>query len=397
MKQLLIIEDIYNSYVEVFRQRLVPKHILQTSFILPFYLGMPDDTILAGLSGLGKHGFIFGFKRVEEKISYDTKGLILTSLPEEIVQNRTYVEAVYVRQESIDYETQGDGIFSSLLKDLNKMLSSYSLFRFETDVRSVTNQMLKPFSFVRVFAVDNWASDEFIPVLYNSNLQEIYNEIDETEGKKFIDYAFRTFSTQGPMLDSESFGMDALRHYKNGLRKEAVVSIQTSIESFLSSLYIILLLSEGIEYDDVIVKLEKIAFKNLVEHQFHNRIGGNWAVNDDTKECGKWWKYTYMMRNKIVHEGELPTFVQTNDAIKYAVEFKEYVIQLVLEHTSNSYDNAKKLFLSLYLNDNETFVGKLFRNDISYDLVRNNGKLVALSEEIQRSVENGLNGFNSAT
>src|SRR5690606_3919166 len=123
---------------------------------------------------------------------------------------------------------------------------------------------------------------------------------------------------------------------------EAVVLIQTSIESFIKSVFIQLAIEENMEDEKIINCLGN--YKNLLSHQFKKRIGGNWNIEDSSGELGIYMAKTYELRNRIVHLGYEPHIVESNEALESALKFKEYVLNLLLSKNEKFKGFIKRLY-----------------------------------------------------
>ena len=57
-------------------------------------------------------------------------------------------------------------------------------------------------------------------------------------------------------------------------------------------------------------------------------MGLGTITREDT-EVGKWYKDTYVLRNRVVHSGYMPIFNETKNAISHAIELKQHVMKLL--------------------------------------------------------------------
>jgi hypothetical protein len=381
----LITKDDFDFYLETFENQFKPISVMQIPIILPFQFPVPDNTHFGGCSIIGKYGFIFKFKKLKIEQNIQTDLSIVNALFQEKFIIRTYVEMMYISKDELKFEnknqTFGDEITSTLLKDLNSILIGYSFLKNDIDVYRVTNQMLYPLSMVRCYNITDWENNAIAFAGLNSNFKSEKKDLADSLVSDLINYTFSSKILFNSLLNSELFAIDSLDSYRKGLRKEAVVNIQTSIESFIKVVFILLAAEENIDSN----KVENILgnFKNLICHQFKNRIGGVWDIDDEKCEVGDYFSKTYNLRNAIVHSGYNPKFIETNTAIQSALKFKEYVLNLIKKSCK---DKICDMINTLYFNRDESFASQIFKNDLKFDLVKNQGELSKMISKLNESL-----------
>jgi len=165
-------------------------------------------------------------------------------------------------------------------------------------------------------------------------------QIDEIE---ICRHAILVMNDLNPYILSEDLMINAKRNLKNGFYKEAVINSQSAIETFLQRVLIQLLESEGKSSREINYKLEGTPFMRMVKREFYTRIGGIWIPGKSETDIGKWYKYTYLIRNKVVHRGATPTTEEANHSVSAAISLMSYVITL-LQSSQAKYPTISSFF-----------------------------------------------------
>jgi hypothetical protein len=381
----IIQEEDYKFYEEEFKKHFAPKCILQVPVILQFHLPLPDDTHVGGYNAEEGYAFIFKFKKFSVFTKATSDISIVNALIQEATEFRSYIELMYISADEFVLDgsdhSVGDRYSSILLRDLNSVLVSYSLLSGDIDNFSITHKMLHPLTMCRSFKVDDWKIKDISIVCFNLNLSPAKADLSHILVGHLFSYCFSNERLHNPFLPSESFAIQALSRYRRGYRKESVVHIQTSIESFLKTLYTYFAIKENIPAKTISDVLSN--YRNLLEQHFKNRIGGLWDWKNQSAPLGKYVKDTYELRNAIVHGGYEPNVIQTNDAIKSALDLKEYVIELIKLKNDSS---LNEVLTSLYGTRSETFSSEIFKTDLAYSILQDQGPLKEFVEKIQESI-----------
>ena len=90
-----------------------------------------------------------------------------------------------------------------------------------------------------------------------------------------------------------------------------------------------LLLHEGKAKTEVEQVREELGFIKMVRTGFHPRLGGKWKTDDVHSICGRWYRQTYELRNRVVHGGYFPTVLEARTAITAVQDFRIYVVSLL--------------------------------------------------------------------
>jgi len=355
------------SFEAVFEDVFNPQSAFLTTAILPFHVPVPDNYAYARASTNVQCGFILKFRTVNEKTSYSQHLQLLEARFKEFERYYTYVDMAFISPddltESLDKGRMDDGIVSTLLDVLNSFLTGYSFWVGDVNVHAVTNNMLFPLTWSQIFKIKEWGNGKLSHATLNTDLPHKLKTIHPDHLKQLETYCYSATLVRNPFLTSERFATNGLRNYRIGLRSESIVNIQTSIESFLKSAFLLISAFDHMDQQRVSNILGN--FKNLLTQHLPRKIGGTWNLEDAECACGVYYQRTYKLRNEIIHRGYQPNKVETNEAIKCGLEFREYVIGLL---KTSSYDTVKTELEELYLDWPCSYVLMMFRNDVQFQL-----------------------------
>jgi hypothetical protein len=106
---------------------------------------------------------------------------------------------------------------------------------------------------------------------------------------------------------------------------DAVVNLQTAVESMMYDLLGVLMVDEGATSTEIAGVLGgELQFKALVTGQLIPRLGGNWNPNSHGA-FGSYWTKLYRLRNRVVHGGYSPSAAEANDALGAFYTVREFV------------------------------------------------------------------------
>ena len=232
-----------------------------------------------------------------------------------------------------------------LLSNLNKIIMSYILYKKDLTVSQVSIENLGFSTIFRIVNVNNWEETGKGMFLLNFNIPYDKDELKQSDEMEICRHAFLVINDFNPFVLSEDLMIKAQRNLKTGLYKEAVIFSQTAIETFLQTLLSKLLESEGVSIPDINHKLEETPFMKMVKNEFYTRLAGIWTPYKLKTDVGKWYKYTYLIRNNVVHRGITPTISEANHCVSAAIRFMSYVIKLV-KNKQDKYPNIAIFFIN---------------------------------------------------
>jgi len=319
---------------------LTPKHIVQFPLMLPFHIPFNEGTCF---SVFFDNGDACTLHFTDIIYNNNIMAGVLSDEEQKIKSYKSRVEMTYVACENLSLPVDEDYLnisFDALIDVLNWVVLSYLICEKDVDAHRVTKEMLEFSLFYRVVTLKCWDTYEGLFLLHMDVPFE-RKKFDKEKEQKVIWYAKVIKEQLNPFILSEEMMLAAKRYLKNGLYKEAVINAQISVETFLSTLLIEFMKKEGVSEVDIQSKLDNIGFISRFKNEFHTRIGGSWNPERTNSEAGKWYISTYLLRNKIAHVGYVPDFKEANDAIYYAIDFKKYVLDKLMQKKKQYMDIVK--------------------------------------------------------
>jgi hypothetical protein len=110
-----------------------------------------------------------------------------------------------------------------------------------------------------------------------------------------------------------------------GDHADAVVSVQTAVESMVYELLRSLMVDEGITGAEITKQVgPERAFKPMLATDLPARLGGNWNLSG-TGVVALYWSDLYLVRNRVVHGGDVPNLGEAERAQEAFLAFREFV------------------------------------------------------------------------
>lgn len=323
-------ESYHNDFLSVYLQNGVrPKFLIQFPVVLPFEFPFGNGACIT--FSLKKGDFCtFHFSNVNST-DHVSAGIVGPN-PISVPITKTRVEMTLSTNENIGESIDDKFIsdcFSQLVEYLNRILVSYQIYKKDTDVYQVSREMFEFGCIYRVIETERW--DDFRSGLFLMHWNVPYKKekLSNDERDEILRYVSIIDGEKNPFILSEEIMLDAHRYYKSGFYKEAIIYCQSSIETFLSTLFSKMLMLEGKEDEEVQDILESTPFIGMVKREFHSRLGGNWNPQNTASVIGRWYKDLYSLRNRVVHSGYKPDYEKASKALQLAIEFRRKVIELV--------------------------------------------------------------------
>jgi hypothetical protein len=119
--------------------------------------------------------------------------------------------------------------------------------------------------------------------------------------------------------------------YQRGDYEEAVIRLQTSVESlFFGLVYAIGVDAHlsAVEIDDRLARIE--SFSSLVKSILPAKLGGNWNVDAPTLPIGRYWQDLYLARNLVTHAGRHIDYYDMSRAFEAFDGLMEFVVERLL-------------------------------------------------------------------
>ncbi|RZT15485.1 hypothetical protein [Fictibacillus sp. BK138] len=325
------------------------KSMLQFGIALPYFVPFKDSTNVTYkvTNDVLNHFHFSKFNHTEP---------IYTGTYKEVSNqqqsiNRTRVEMSYIYKKELKKDTCNEDYltetFNLLLKNLNNIITSYILVTKDISVNKVKMENLDPIILFRLVSLKPY--QEEYQGLFHLNFNKLDQNHENYLDTKKTDAVMRFIDTVGyelnPFTYTQELNLNARRYFKNGDFRQSVIESQTAVETFFTALYRQLLFNEENNLKVINEKVESIAFKNMVTHQFHRRLGGDFDITNKESIVGSWWKNTYLLRNKVVHEGFTPTSIQSNLCIEAVNNLFKFITDLLHENTNKDKYPALSEFL----------------------------------------------------
>lgn len=325
--------DDFRLNKEIFNKEIIEKYnmdfknIIQFCIILPFYLPVKDNTILSFVNDGSVLSFEFTKKNKDNSYIYNFS-------EKSEYKNETYISKVEMTFSQIEMfekeERVIDNCFNILLDKLNEILLAYKIQKKDLKIYKVREEMLSPIVLYRVIEVKKWKEQSGILLLH---IIMQYNEkmLNDDELNELVRHICLINTNNNPFLNVPDYLISAKRYMNNGFYEDSVININIAVESFLRTIYKYFLKLENndINENDINEKLENIPFLRIVKTEMSIRLGGQWNVDKENEPIGKWYKYVYELRNKVIHGTKKLNYNELDNAWNYANGFIIYVKNLI--------------------------------------------------------------------
>lgn len=298
------------------------KSVIQFLIVLPYELALSEDSIMSFPEE--KEVYCFSFSRFEKEKSYSagaSKHSPSISYYESIVEMSLFTEKVYYLNEN-----EASEVFDRLLKHLNHIVTAYLMKTKQTDVYRLSREMLEPFSLCRQVAIEDFMEQNSLLFFLHPNVVYKKETLDFPKQSEVFNFTIVVKKQENPFLLTEELMINGRRNIRSGFYSETVLHAQTSVETFLRTLYGEMLKIEGLTETEVSIKQGELGFITMVKREFSNRIGGSWNIKSPRKEVGFWHDNCYKLRNRVIHGGYQPSFSETSQAIDAAQKLREFVV-----------------------------------------------------------------------
>lgn len=326
------------------REKIEIQHFnsaLQFPILLPFHIHIPSGLYLTFNNDDSIISFNFSTKEINEEINIGE----LENEPTFVKKKLTRVEMFYIYNgtEDINLDILSNG-FNILLACLNKLFFCYLKTTEDFEIFEVKLQDLPYACFFKLIDIQNLKEKHnglfFLhhkvpydkPVISANTLQDVAHlyYLLETNKNPFI-------------LLSDNY-LTAKREFENKNYRNTIIFIQLYIETLLKTIFINLLIEEGLTENDAETVLAEIPFLSLIKKYLHQKLGGKWNITENSSVVGNWYNNTYVIRNKIIHRGYKPNQQEAENAFKSSQAFITYTIELI-KKKKNIYPIINKYFL----------------------------------------------------
>lgn len=323
-----------------------PRIIFQFGIVLPFFIPFPDKSELFYKINYDELCH-FMFSNVEDKQSIYTGSY--QNDGSQVTIKRTRVEVTYSFKQNVKLSNGADTkylnkVFDESLNKLNNVIQAYTAKTKDNKVYRLTKENFDIALFFRISNGKNYKElKSFLFTLHMNPPDMCSNYLTFEETDEIMKYIDIIGDKLNPFIFPNEILIDGRRSFNLGNYKQAIINAQTSVETFMYLIYREFLKQEGVTASDIDLKSKQMRLKSLVQDQFSKRLGGDFNVDNPNTRVGKWWLHTYFCRNKVVHEGYHPSFEECDNALYYATDIMEYILDLIYEPENiNKYPEVEK-------------------------------------------------------
>lgn len=318
-------ESYLRNYKPVFHECYKFKHAVQFLITLPYQLPFPNNSIVS-FQDEENYVLSYNFLHVEKEKKYsagaDDDGVT-------IEYYETRVEMTYFTNKIYYFfsEDELSDIFNDLIKGLNYFITTFLIKNKDLDIHKISKEMLEPFCLNRVIKIEDDVFKEEKEGVFILHLNVAHKKdiIPIDKQNEIVNYLNVIKNNVNPFVLSEDLMLSARRNFNRGFYKESILDAQSSIETFLRTLFSECLNIEGSTEEEISSIQEATSYITMVKREFSKRIGGTWDITNERQEVGNWYKRCYEIRNKIIHAGYSPSFSEVDNGLAAAKKLQEYV------------------------------------------------------------------------
>lgn len=316
-KSILInkIKPLYNNYDYDINS------LLEFEITLPFFIPFADNSLFC----FSKKEYIlhFLYKQIKEKKTiYGHKNLPLENHYTKVTIGISYNSNIFKNQDINNI------FFDIALKELNNQITAYTIYTKDESCYFLTKEMLFPFLIQNIVDLKKEHCKKYLFILH-TNLSSEKKELVPEDLNNITRLHLIYSGNLNPLIRSQIYVLKARKNMREGFYDVAVINIQIYIEIIIRLVYKEILLSSSLDKEEINNKLDKIDFKTLVTSELQIHLGGTWDRTKKGTKINSWYDNTYIIRNKIVHNGYYPNFNEVTLAIDSAMEFSDFIFNRI--------------------------------------------------------------------
>jgi hypothetical protein len=308
---------------------LTPRLLTQFPILLPFHLPFRSGTSATfKIDDSAACTLVFSAVSSNHNFTAGIVGGEATSVP----IHRSRVEMAHVTASASVLETTDEalsGRFDLLLGKLNAVIIAYLLHTKDFTVFPISREVLELASLVRTIPVDSWSEAQQTLFIHHLAAPVKHEDLPPDQLEEVLWYAHVVENALNPFTLPAQLLLFARRYWAGGQYRESVIAAQSGVETFLSTLFSKLLEAEGRTIAEVEQAIEEMPFIARIRREYHPRIGGQWQPESFGTAVGTWYQQTYLLRNRIVHAGYLPSYEEAQAAYVAATDLIDYVVILL--------------------------------------------------------------------
>jgi hypothetical protein len=215
-----------------------------------------------------------------------------------------------------------DACVERVIREAGLLLDSYGLMKNDFRQSAISLFTLLPVVFARILNGDGTAQPVFIQLLPGA-FPHARPTLTEHEMEGLLTWR-KNILDQQPFTRFIRFTTSARRSlFHHGDPSAAVVQAQTAAEVLLNSVLRLSLLEKGVSEHNIGVVMNS-RFKDRVTRDLARLLGGDWQLAG-AGPVATWWAQTYMLRNRVVHEGTDATAEEARAAMAAVKELENFV------------------------------------------------------------------------
>lgn len=234
----------------------IPKTFIVFEVVLPFHIPMNKGRTITLDAKEGFFSFRFDMVTTDKsyEFSIDEKADFAKANYTKIFMIAA-VDIEYSKFEE-DAERYNNQYFDLLLAELNNIVIGYMTVKKDEDCHYLTKEMLPFCILIRITDLDTWNNDAYLFFLHTDAPYEKKMLVEEEE-VEVARMESIIVANLNPFAIGEKYVLNAKRYYKKGFYHESVLFAQISVETFIRTLYKLLLEDEGKSEEEVVKNIRR--------------------------------------------------------------------------------------------------------------------------------------------
>ncbi|MBR1754249.1 hypothetical protein IJ732_05365 [bacterium] len=134
---------------------------------------------------------------------------------------------------------------------------------------------------------------------------------------------------------------NAYREYYKDNFAQSIIQMQTYIETFIKIVFSQIMSETGFFEQQINKIIEETPFLSLIKKEMPEKLGGCWNITTKGKEVFSWYENTYLLRNRIIHNGYNPNRDETDSAFNSAEKFLNFIYNRI-KSNKNKYTHLNE-------------------------------------------------------
>lgn len=228
-------------------------------------------------------------------------------------------------------EDDGAYAFHRAFASFNGFLTAFDLAVSDSRISVVSTHEIGPLMFLGAIKGDGSWEPLGEMMMHPESFPSLAEPVsfDSIEGQ--LESAMRDLRYGRLFLLSNLWHSRAIRALMyRGDNTDAVVSLQTAVESMMYDLMRGLLVDSDKVSGSIELKIRDIPYRSLLLRELAPRLGGSWDLGAKSGGAlARYWHSLYLLRNRVVHAGYEPTNPESEEALGSFFEIREHVSRLL--------------------------------------------------------------------